>query len=144
MAPADLRPAPTVGVRATKTAVPAPPSAVRALRGAITADADTPDAIHAATRELLEALVARNALAADAVVSAVFTVTPDLVSAFPAAAARALGWDDVPMLCAQEIPVEGALPRCVRVLLHVETTRPRTALRHAYLREAAALRPDLA
>lgn len=127
---------------------PAEPTAaartVRALRGAITVAADTPAALHEATVALLRALVARNALAPDDVVSAFFTVTPDLTSAFPATAARALGWSDVPMLCAQEIPVAGALARCVRVLLHVETARARDRMAHVYLDGAAALRPDLA
>jgi chorismate mutase len=118
--------------------------AVRAVRGAVTASADTPAALHEATVALLEAIVARNALDVDDVVSAFFTVTPDLTSGFPATAARTLGWTDVPMLCAQEIPVVGALGRCVRVLLHVETTRARHELAHVYLGDAAALRPDLA
>ena len=122
----------------------APPRTVRAVRGATVVLADTPAAVHAATTALLRELVARNALRADDVVSAVFTVTPDLTSAFPATAARTLGWADVPMLCAQEIPVPGALARCLRVLLHVETARARHELAHVYLGAAAALRPDLA
>ena len=116
---------------------------LRAIRGAITVDADEPDLVHAATRELLETIVARNALADADLVSALFTVTPDLTSAFPACAARALGWIDVPLLCALEIPVPGALPRCVRVLLHVASDRPRSAMAHVYLRDAAGLRPEL-
>jgi chorismate mutase len=123
---------------------PRPARTVRALRGAVTASAATPAALHEATVALLEAIVARNALDVDDLVSAFFTVTPDLTSGFPATAARTLGWTDVPMLCAQEIPVAGALGRCVRVLLHVETARARHELTHVYLGEAAALRPDLA
>ena len=118
--------------------------AVRALRGAITVDADTARDIAAGTSTLLRTLVAANALDDEDVVSAFFTVTPDLTADFPAVAARALGWTEVPMLCALEIPVPGALARCVRVLLHVETTRARHELRHCYLDGAAALRPDLA
>jgi chorismate mutase len=77
-------------------------------------------------------------------ISIVFTLTPDLTSAFPAAAARDLGLVDVPLLCATEVPVPGALPRVVRLLAHVESDRPRSAVRHVYLRGATRLRPDLA
>jgi chorismate mutase len=77
------------------------------------------------------------------IVSAIFTTTPDLISEFPAYAARMYGWTDVPLLCAQELPVDGALGRCIRVLLHVETTRLRHEMRHLYLRDAILLRQDL-
>lgn len=117
---------------------------VRALRGATTVDRDDPGAIRHATRELLESLVERNGIAPDDIVSAIFTVTDDLRSEFPARAARDLGWADVPLLCALEIPVPGALPRCIRVLLHAESSQPRDAVRHVYLRDARTLRPDLA
>lgn len=116
---------------------------VRAIRGAITVERDDPALIRAATRELLEGLAARNALSPDRVISAIFTATHDLASEFPARAARELGWVDVPLLCAREIPVPGSLPRCIRVLLHVETDRAREHVEHVYLRDAAALRPDL-
>ena len=119
------------------------PRELRAIRGAVTVDADDPALVHAATRELLETIVERNTLDDADLVSALFTVTADLTSAFPACAARALGWTDVPLLCALEIPVPGALPRCVRVLLHVSTDRPRAAMAHVYLRDAAGLRPEL-
>jgi chorismate mutase len=116
---------------------------VQALRGAITVDANTADAILEATAELLTALRDDNGLDAAQVVSAIFTVTPDLDAVFPAAACRRLGWDDVSALCATEIPVPGALPRCVRVLVHVQ--RPTGAkARHVYLRDATVLRPDRA
>lgn len=116
---------------------------VRALRGATTVEANDAAAILAATAELLTALARENALAPEHLVSATFTVTPDLDAAFPATAARRLGWTDLPMLCATEIAVPGALVRCVRVLLHVEL--PRGAVpRHVYLRGATSLRPDLA
>lgn len=120
------------------------PRETRAIRGAITVSADEPALVVGATAELLRDIVARNALHRDDVVSAFFTVTPDLTSAFPACAARELGWDDVPLLCAAEIAVPGSLPRCVRVMLHVLTSAPRAAIAHCYLRDAAALRPDLA
>lgn len=89
-------------------------------------------------------MVALNELAPADVISALFTVTPDLRSAFPAHAARELGWTDVALLCTMEIPVPGAIARCIRVLLHVETGKSRTQLRHVYLRGARALRPEWA
>ena len=104
---------------------------------------DEPAAIVDATEELLRTMLERNEVDPDNVVSIVFTATPDLVSEFPAPAARRLGLSDVPLLCAAEIAVEGALPRCVRILIHIETTRERSSLRHVYLREAKALRSDL-
>jgi chorismate mutase len=122
-------------------ATPAHP--VRAVRGAITVAADDAALVRAATIELLEAMLARNGLQPEQLVSVIFTVTPDLASEFPARAARELGWHDVPMLCAQEIAVPGALPRCVRILLHAETSRPRVLIHHVYLRDAVTLRPDL-
>ncbi len=116
---------------------------LRALRGATTVDEDTPESISAATRELLTELAQQNGFDAGDIVSAIFTVTPDLRSEFPARAARSLGWEDVSLLCTTEIPVPGALERCIRVLLHVETGRVRAELKHCYLRGARALRPDL-
>ncbi len=116
---------------------------LRAVRGAITVALDDPHEIRDATQELLDELMHGNALHRDDVVSAVFSVTPDLTSEFPAHGARLVGWSDIPMLCAQEALVDGALPRCIRVLLHVYTWRHRSELRHAYLRDAVMLRPDL-
>ncbi len=116
---------------------------LRAIRGAITVDHDTPAQLHEATRTLLAEIVARNAVTTDSIVSVIFTVTPDLTSAFPAMAARAMGWLDVPLLCTMEIPVPGALGRCIRVLLHVESDRPRAGIQHVYLRDAATLRPNV-
>lgn len=116
---------------------------VRGVRGATTLACDTPEAMHRAVAELVDALRDRNALRDDEVVSALFTVTPDLVATFPAQAARLAGWGDVPLLCATEIGVPGALPRCLRILLHVQrhwTAAPVPV----YLHGAAALRPDLA
>ncbi|MES1259482.1 MAG: chorismate mutase [Gemmatimonadota bacterium] len=115
---------------------------VRAVRGATTVPSDDAVAMHDAVSELLLAITRANALAADEVISALFTVTPDLVSAFPAQAARLGGWDGVPLLCATEIAVPGSLERCVRILLHV-TRAWSDPPRHVYLRNAAALRPDL-
>ena len=119
------------------------PRTIRALRGATTVSADDPLLIRESVQELLETLLEENDLTPIEIISAVFTATPDLVSEFPAHAARLYGWDDVPLLCAQELPVPGSLPRCVRVLLHVETSRARSEMKHAYLREAILLRQDL-
>ncbi len=113
------------------------------LRGAITVEADRADLVRAATRELLEELVARNGLEQDDIVSAIFSVTTDLVSEYPASGARELGWADVPLLCTTEIPVPGGLPRVIRVLLHVEPADPRDRWHPVYLRGASVLRPDL-
>lgn len=117
---------------------------VRAVRGAIQVDRDDPADIVAGTRELITELLDRNELAPVDLISIMFTVTPDLTSCFPARAARDLGLADVPLLCATEVDVPGALPRVVRLLAHVESDRPRTAVRHVYLRGATRLRPDLA
>lgn len=120
-----------------------PHAGIRAVRGATTVARDEAALVRDATRELLLAMLAGNELHAGDLVSAIFTVTPDLASEFPACAARALGWHDVPLLCAQEIGVPRSLPRCIRVLLHVHSSRDRTAIRHVYLRDAVGLRPDL-
>ncbi len=116
---------------------------VRALRGAITVAADEPVLVHEATQELLRALLLRNALGVSQVISAFFTCTGDLTSAYPAQAAREIGWTHVPMLCSAELPVRGALSRCIRVLLHVDVAADAAAPKHAYLRDAASLRGDL-
>jgi chorismate mutase len=118
---------------------------VRALRGATTVESGAAaDAARDATQELLRALLEQNGLTVDDVVSALFTLTPDLYSAHPARSARAVGWHEVPMLTATEAPAEQSLPRCIRVLMHVETVRPRSAMRHVYLHGARVLRPDIA
>lgn len=118
-------------------------AAVRALRGATTVEADTPEEIGARTVELLQAMFERNGVDHDDLISLWFTATEDLVSAFPAAAARTIGLGDVPLLCAREIPVPGSMPRCIRVLAHLSTERARDELRHVYLRDAVTLRDDL-
>jgi chorismate mutase len=115
---------------------------LRGIRGAVQAPANTIEAIMDATTELLRALQDANGFALEDVESAIFTSTPDLTADFPAHAARRLGWLDVPLLGAVEVDVPSGLPRCVRVLLHVHTTRPRAQLKHIYLGAAAALRPD--
>jgi chorismate mutase len=117
---------------------------VRAIRGAIQVDADDRDAILEGTAELVLAVMSRNDLTTDDVISVLFTVTPDLTAEFPALAARKIGFHAVPLMCATEIPVRGAMPRVVRLMAHVETDRPRSAIQHVYLRGAAALRLDIA
>lgn len=118
-------------------------TAVRALRGATTAERDEPEAVVRATRELLGEMMTRNEVSPEDLISLVFTSTPDLVSEFPAVAARSLGISDVPLLCAAEIAVPGALGRCIRILMHLETPRTRDQLRHVYLNGATQLRTDL-
>lgn len=117
---------------------------VRGVRGAVVAAEDTPEAIYLATRELLQALMAANpSLRPDDLASVFFTVTGDLRSAYPALAARQLGWGQTPLMCAQEIPVPGSLARTIRVLLHWNTSLPQSEIQHVYLGQAASLRPDL-
>ncbi|MHB8438453.1 MAG: chorismate mutase [Acidimicrobiales bacterium] len=117
--------------------------AVRALRGATTVDVDTPEQVGERTQALLAAILERNAVAHEDLISIVFTTTPDVVSMFPALAARGMGLGDVPLLCASEIDVVGATPRCIRVLVHLTTTRTRDELHHVYLEGARGLRDDL-
>ncbi|HKP99390.1 MAG TPA: chorismate mutase [Actinomycetes bacterium] len=114
-----------------------------ALRGATTVEADTPAAVMSRTRELLSALLERNGVDHDQLVSIIFTSTKDLRSAFPALAARELGLGDVPLLCAGELDVVGGNPNTVRVLIHCYSTLPRASLRHVYLHAAKHLRDDL-
>jgi chorismate mutase len=118
--------------------------ALRAIRGATQLDSDEREHLLASVDELIRAILDQNSLDTDRVVSIVFTATPDLHSEFPALAARELGIGDVPLLCAQEIDVTGAMPRVIRVMLHVDSDVPRRDVRHVYLRGAAALRRDLA
>jgi chorismate mutase len=117
--------------------------AVRAVRGAIQIDANTREEILGGTAELVAAVLRRNDIDPDDLISVVFTATQDLDADFPAYAARQMGLVDVPLLCTVEIPVPGSMPRVLRLLAHVETARPRADVRHVYLRGAAALRTDL-
>lgn len=116
---------------------------LRGLRGATTCGVDTPDEINAATQELLVEMMGRNELAHDDIVSVIFTTSTDLTSTFPATAARSVGFGDIPLLCASEIAVPGSMPRCIRVLMHVYSTKSRDEIRHVYLRQAQSLRDDL-
>ena len=117
--------------------------AVRALRGATTIDADTPEQLHERVTALLSRMLERNGVEKDDLISVVFTATEDIRSAFPAAAARTIGFGDVPLLCARELAVDGATALCVRVLMHVTTEKSRHELHHVYLEGARGLRDDL-
>lgn len=113
---------------------------VRGLRGATTVAKNDKNEIISATKELLAGLLTANNLQVPDIASVVFTVTPDLLAEFPAVAAREIGWADTPLLCATEIDVPGSLPRCIRVLLHVNSEQPQAEMKHLYLKEAQSLR----
>ena len=116
----------------------------RGVRGATTVETNTAEAILEGTGELLRTMIEANAIDQERVASVLFTTTMDLNAAFPAVAARDLGWTDIALLNAHEMAVPGALPRCIRILLHLNTDRTAKEIRHIYLREARKLRPDLA
>jgi chorismate mutase len=119
------------------------PSAVRGLRGATTVDADTEEQITERVLALLDEMFARNDLAHDDVISILFTATDDIHATFPATPARKFGLGDVPLICARELDITGATPRCIRLLMHIATERSRAELHHVYLEGAIALRDDL-
>jgi chorismate mutase len=121
----------------------APTASVRALRGATTVGSDTPEQVTTRIHNLLLAMLERNGVDHEDLISIVFTATSDVVSIFPATAARKLGLGDVPLLCARELDIVGATPRCLRVLMHLYTTRARSELHHVYLEGARELRDDL-
>lgn len=117
---------------------------VRGVRGAIDVPDDRSESILAATQELLSAMLEANpTLRSEDLASGIFTTTEDLSAAYPAQAAREMGWDGVPMICSREIPVPGGLARCIRVLLQWNTDLPQGSILHVYLGAAASLRPDL-
>jgi len=117
---------------------------MRGIRGATTIETDVKENVLSATLELLEKIFASNPdLKTEEIASAIFTVTEDIISAFPALAARQIGWDQVPMMCAREIPVQDSLPLCIRVLIHWNTSKAQDSVRHVYLRGAEKLRPDI-
>jgi chorismate mutase len=117
---------------------------IRAIRGATCLQRDDATEMAEAVTELLYEVMSRNSISADDFVSVLFTSTPDLHSAFPAAAARGVGLADVPLICAQEINVTGAMEKVVRVMVHVQTSKSRSEIKHVYLRGAEALRQDIA
>ena len=140
------------GLRAPEPEPPAPSRTLShmereprllALRGAITLDADTKDEVSEKTQRLVKEMLARNDVNHDDLVSIIFTATDDVTSEFPAAAARALGLGDVPLLCARELGIANAMPLCVRVLMHLYSERRRDELHHVYLEGARGLRDDL-
>jgi len=116
---------------------------MRGIRGAITVEADEPQAILEATKRLLTEMTKRNGVELDDIASVLFSMTPDLHAVFPAFGAREMGWVNVPMLHFTEINVPGAMPRCIRVLMHVETARAQDEIEHQYLGGASSLRPDI-
>lgn len=116
---------------------------MRGIRGAITVEANTQEAMLSATRELFQAIIEKNGIEEDDVASIFFSATPDLNAAFPAQAARQLGWTRTALLCFQEVDVPNAVPMCVRILMHWSTEKSLDEIEHVYLRGAAALRPDL-
>ena len=120
-----------------------PAVSTAAVRGAVQAEENSAEAIGKASRELMLALMENNSIGPGEMISVLFTATPDLDADFPATAAREAGLSEVPLICAQELPVVGALPRCLRVMIHAETTRARSDIRHVYLRDAILLRSDL-
>ena len=117
--------------------------AIRALRGATTLEDDTAEHVTERVQALLADMLARNDVNHDDIISMIFTATEDIVSIFPAAAARGAGFGDVPLLCAREMSVTGSTSRCIRVLAHISTEKSRSELRHVYLEGAEALRDDL-
>jgi chorismate mutase len=116
---------------------------VRAVRGATTVDDDTPEAITERVVALLRQILDRNRLVEDDIISILFTATEDIVSTFPATAARSMGLGAVPLICARELSITGSVPRCIRVMLHVTTELPRDQIHHVYLEGAQGLRDDL-
>ena len=116
---------------------------VRALRGATTVERNDAEDIAVATRELLTSMIEANEVDVQEIISVLFTTSPDLTAAFPAAAARGIGFQTVPLMCASEIDVPGAKPLCIRVMMHAYTARTRAEIRHVYLRDAQNLRDDL-
>lgn len=119
------------------------PKALRALRGATTVDEDTREQVFDRVTALLEQLFEANDIEHDDLVSVIFTATDDIHSVFPATAARKFGLGDVPLLCARELDIEDSTPRCIRVLVHLETERSKAELHHVYLEGARNLRDDL-
>jgi chorismate mutase len=119
------------------------PSAVRALRGATTVDEDSEEHIFERVIALLDAIFERNRLDKESLISIIFTATDDIHSVFPAAAARKFGLGDVPLICARELDIVDGAPRCIRVMMHINTERPRAEMHHVYLEGARSLRDDL-
>lgn len=116
---------------------------IRGIRGAITVESNDTEEILVATKELLEKVTEENGIIEDRIASIFFSMTSDLDQAFPAVAARELGWTNVPLFCVKELDIEGSLSRCIRILIHYNTDKEQDQIKHIYLREAKRLRPDL-
>ena len=119
------------------------PLSVRAIRGATTVDDDTPESITERVVALLARIMKRNGLVEEDIISILFTATEDIVSAFPATAARSMGLGAVPLICARELSIVGSVPRCIRLMMHVSTEHSREDIHHVYLEGAQGLRDDL-
>src|SRR5580693_6334973 len=119
------------------------PTSIRAVRGATTVEVDSVEAITERVVALLQRILEQNGLDEDDIISILFTATEDIVSTFPATAARSMGLGAVPLICARELSITGSVPRCVRVMLHVTSERPRDEIHHVYLEGAQGLRDDL-
>jgi chorismate mutase len=117
---------------------------VRGIRGATTVDQDQDQQVLEATRELLQIMIEENQVLPEDIASVLFTTTADIKSVFPARAARDLGWTQVPLMCFQEIEIRESLPLCIRVLIHINTSKKQNEIKHIYLRQARQLRPDIA
>ena len=116
----------------------------RGIRGATTVENNDREEILSATKELLLLIISQNDLQTEDIASAIFSLTEDLDAEFPAVAARMLGWAEVPLMCTREVPVPGSLEKCIRVLLHINTTRSLSEIQHVYIRKAVQLRPTFA
>ncbi|MED3660634.1 chorismate mutase [Ureibacillus sp. FSL K6-8385] len=117
---------------------------IRGIRGAITIKSNTPEVIYSETERLVKEMARANNIAPEDIASVIVTTTPDINAAFPAKAVRSIeGWKFVPTMCTHEMDVPGALPLCIRVLMHVNTTVPQKDIHHIYLNDAVKLRPDL-
>lgn len=116
---------------------------IRGIRGAISISKNTRDEIISSTKTLLGKMVGLNKVNVNDIASVIFSVTKDLNAEFPAIAARKLGWKNTPLLCTYEVDIPGALPRCIRVLMHVNSGKSQSSIKHVYLKDAIKLRPDL-
>jgi len=115
---------------------------VRGIRGAITVEENTKQEILAATKQLLSSMLQENEVQIEEIASVIFSVTKDLNAEFPAAAAREMGWNNLPLLCTYEIDIPGSLPKCIRILIHLNTEKSQSQIKHIYLKEATTLRRD--
>ncbi|PRX27465.1 chorismate mutase [Orenia metallireducens] len=116
---------------------------IRGIRGAITVENNDTEEILVATKELLEKVAEENGIIEDKIASIIFSMTSDLNQVFPAVAARELDWTNVPLFCVKELEIEGALSRCIRILIHYNTDKKQDQIKHIYLKGAKSLRPDL-